>query len=42
LLSGFGVINEVYPVGAVATTFGAAGQLYQGPRSGTLVARFSF
>ena len=40
--SGFGVINEVFPPGSVATSFGVAGQLYQGPRSGTLIARFTF
>lgn len=42
--TGFGVINEVFSPGAVATSFGnsATAQLYQPPRTGTLVARFSF
>jgi len=41
---GFGVINETVAVGAVPSTTSNAvvGQLYQQPRSGTLIARFTF
>lgn len=42
--TGFGVINEVFPKNATATSFGNSpfAQLFQGPRTGTLVARFTF
>jgi hypothetical protein len=41
---GFGVINDVVAVGAFpgTTSNGVVGQLYQQPRSGTLIARFTF
>jgi hypothetical protein len=41
---GFGVINESLAVGATPsiTSNGVVGQLYQQPRTGTLIARFTF
>jgi len=41
---GFGVINETLAVGATPsfTQNGIVGQLYQQPRTGTLIARFTF
>jgi hypothetical protein len=41
---GFGVINDQVAVGAFPSTTsnGIVGQLYQQPRSGTLIARFTF
>jgi hypothetical protein len=41
---GFGIINETVANGAVPsiTSNGVVGQLYQAPRSGTLIARFTF
>jgi len=41
---GFGVINDVVAVGATPsfTANAVVGQLYQQPRSGTLIARFTF
>jgi len=41
---GFGVINETLAVGATPsfTANAVVGQLYQQPRSGTLIARFTF
>jgi hypothetical protein len=41
---GFGIINTTVANGAVPsiTSNGVVGQLYQAPRSGTLIARFTF
>jgi hypothetical protein len=41
---GFGVINDVVATGATPsfTANAVVGQLYQQPRSGTLIARFTF
>ena len=41
---GFGIINETLAVGATPsyTQNGVVGQLYQQPRTGTLIARFTF
>ena len=41
---GFGVINDFVAVGATPsyTQNAVVGQLYQQPRSGTLIARFTF
>ena len=41
---GFGVINETLALGATPsfTQNGVVGQLYQQPRTGTLIARFTF
>jgi hypothetical protein len=44
LVSGFGVINETLTAGATASipSNGGGGQLYYLPRTGTLIARFTF